>query len=767
MKSTLKKFSALFLAAVMSLAVVVPPTSVMADELDDVLHYEGEQSEIVDNEGEGEYQGYAYEPQVFVDSYNFGSDFALGLEEGRGMSITDAISLGDNDINPLTELSRDGPQARTQNGMISTITGFLTFQGQSRLYGIIDLFPGEVLHVQADMPNSAAIDYDLMLIRTDWFGNLLEVVDASFYTTYINGANGTLSEAVGFRNTTNSVLFFAVAVESFRGSSATMPYTIHIGINNVNDSFEADENVRSFRIPAANLPASGNLVVSNRAIDTLADNDWLRLQVPASNSFDRVAISLDQTSVIAGYTVEVYTRLAGDAMRRINPVNGNEFVLPSGTVYVRVSSVGALFVTGVNYALSFEGIGQTQAPTPDNPWETRRGTISSAAFVYEFTLTIDYSENPNPAIALIRSSGRSNAIMTIVDDQTGATIANMGVGAQRPSGGSLTTSRHFRFTRPAGSNVVRTYTVRVAPGAGNFIDSTDFHLNIGRASDLDRMMTGPANATTIYYRHRSSAVNTAGNSGGLVFTSFTPSRSGRGEGSFYRFFYDPTTTITIANHTNNTLRFRIWHPNSVVDGEVVGNPIFDSNGNNNQGTSAQRTQHLRGWRAVEKGHIELLRSVPGLTTGFYYLEVYNLANTSGFITDGGRTMAFGDPIHFFDNSQSFTATTTTTGAANQWSADAIINVPVNSVPRTAMVTDITVGFSPSVTISQLTRVRARPNTNPAWRQSAMHNTIIRDWNPTMTNNAPLAGQWRVGFMTNGNRTLTVSMTARYVAELGD
>ena len=366
-KSTRKRLTAFILSAIMAIAVFAPMTAVAAYEADDVwysdhaLEYEI-QEEVLQEMQENELQE--------LNNRVPGLELPTNLLSERGGDLTGAISAEAIELNPVSRPVQHGAfmdiDAQSQNGILMNITGFLTFQGQMRLYGIIDLFPGEVLHIQADMPNSAAIDYDLYLFRTDWFGNLLEVVDASFYTTYINGASGTLPEAVGFRNNTNSVLFFAVGVESFRGSSTTMPYHLHIAINNALDPNEADENIRSPRVTTIALPASGNHVINNRTISSLADNDWFRLQVPASVNFERLSITLDALSVSAGYRVELYTRLSGDAMRKIVPVNG-EFVVPSGTSYIRVTSTGSSTVTGANYVLTLAGVGQSVVHLPGTP----------------------------------------------------------------------------------------------------------------------------------------------------------------------------------------------------------------------------------------------------------------------------------------------------------------------------------------------------------------------------------------------------------------
>lgn len=292
----------------------------------------------------------------------------------------------DLDIELVNNFSRDGVMAHDMNndGMLITLTGVLTFQGDISLYGVIDVWPGEVIHVQADMPNSAAIDYDLFLLRTDVFGNILGTVDASFYTTYINGHFGTLSEAVGFYNNTSSIMYFAIAVQSFIGSSTTMPYTLHIARNVSGGANEAIQHVRNPRVASVNLPASGILTFGTQRIETLADNNWLRINVPANRNFDKISLALDSNSAAAGYRVEMYTRRADDAMRKIVPNNGG-FLVTTGVHYVRVTSTGANSVIGANVVLTIAPMNEVPVGTitvgaQDSTWLTVSGRSGLARF---------------------------------------------------------------------------------------------------------------------------------------------------------------------------------------------------------------------------------------------------------------------------------------------------------------------------------------------------------------------------------------------------
>jgi hypothetical protein len=95
-----------------------------------------------------------------------------------------------------------------------------------------------------------------------------------------------LPEAVGFRNITSSIMHIAIGVQSFRGSSTFMPYTVRIGINNSRNTGESIQNAFNPRVASVNLPASGNLNFNMPQVETLADNSWLRVNVPANRNFD-------------------------------------------------------------------------------------------------------------------------------------------------------------------------------------------------------------------------------------------------------------------------------------------------------------------------------------------------------------------------------------------------------------------------------------------------------------------------------------------------
>lgn len=221
-----------------------------------------------------------------------------------------------------------------------SITSFLT-QPQEWSYLIVDVFPGEVLHVQMDSPNCPNIDYDLFLYR--FVGNFLVSVDSSTLWTQINGAYGTLSEIVGWINNTNSIQTMAIIVESIIGYSTTLPFTLHVAANVGFEPFEVDAITRP------RVFALGHDETRTGIMDTRADNDWFRILVPENRDFDFVNISLDAASVSSGHVVEMYRFLNSQA-HKVAITDGTAPVT-TGNHYIRVHNNSAP-LTGVEYQLT-------------------------------------------------------------------------------------------------------------------------------------------------------------------------------------------------------------------------------------------------------------------------------------------------------------------------------------------------------------------------------------------------------------------------------
>ena len=340
MKKTIKKAGAVFMAAI--LAASVPLLTVM-----------GENSETLQ-------QGYVYEEQVHSDSILDDSEniltYVIGLEhllEAPLLDVDESVEMvldapsdlafrshaDDFSFLPRSsqvanvmnaeyfdaayELSMNQMRPRTGD-FFATVPGFITqVGGMAQLP--ISLFPGEIMHVQMDVPNSASIDYDLYLF--EW-SNILGwvLIRASELTTFINGASGSLPEHVGVVNNNGRITDYMIVVMSFRGASSTMPFVLNIGINNTFDNHEIDSIFTPLR-----HTLNSSAVLNGRSLNTRADNDWLAITIPATRSYTHVNFDLRNTA--PGHTLEVYTFQNGQA-RRVNLDANNSMAASTGTFYI-------------------------------------------------------------------------------------------------------------------------------------------------------------------------------------------------------------------------------------------------------------------------------------------------------------------------------------------------------------------------------------------------------------------------------------------------
>jgi len=222
----------------------------------------------------------------------------------------------------------------------ASVNGFLTQTG-AWSYLIFDVFPGEILHLQLDTPHSASIDYDLFLYRM--VGNFMMSVASSELRTFINADGSTLSETIGFVNFTPSIQTLVIVVESIVGSSATMPFTLHVAANMGFELFEVDS------IAQPRIFDLGNDVVREGVIDTRADNDWFRVVVSENRDFDTINIALDTASVNSGHVAELYRVINGRAQRV--PITDGVAPVVTGNHYIRIHNRN-MPLTGVAYQLT-------------------------------------------------------------------------------------------------------------------------------------------------------------------------------------------------------------------------------------------------------------------------------------------------------------------------------------------------------------------------------------------------------------------------------
>lgn len=259
-----------------------------------------------------------------------------------------------------------------------SFSGHLSFQGQQVIVRPITVFNGEVLHAELQAPNVSTIDYGLILVEVFPDNTIHPVpLDFSLYPTLINGAHGTLRESVGIVNNSGRTRQFGIIIEAVRGFSATLPFTLHVGINMNSDPFEADQNTR-LAIPL-NLRMGVINQISSRSLITRADNDWYRIVIPSQTpSIVALTLNLDPRSVSAGHTVELYTLSNTNQARRINIDSSGRAVVSSGVHYIRVSA-NQRPIFGQSYVLSM-------TPVLDAPASIEITSLASPDFHPNFTL---------------------------------------------------------------------------------------------------------------------------------------------------------------------------------------------------------------------------------------------------------------------------------------------------------------------------------------------------------------------------------------------
>lgn len=268
-------------------------------------------------------------------------------------SAREGMTLEELDYDAALEASHARPRS---GDFYYSIQAFIYQAGGFRYY-VTEVFANEILNVQLDTPNSAAIDYDLAVYLI--LGNSLIPIGSSTLSTFINGSHGTLSESVGWANRTGATQNVVVFVDSYRGASNTLPFTLHFGFNTGFGNYEAD----SLSIPFIfDMPPVGYIGhISSRALNTRADNDWFRFNVPANRNFDSVILGLDDLSRSLGHVVELYT-VQNNQARKVNINAEGVAYVTTGTHFIRVHT-NQQPLSGQNYTL-FVAARQTEEPPP-------------------------------------------------------------------------------------------------------------------------------------------------------------------------------------------------------------------------------------------------------------------------------------------------------------------------------------------------------------------------------------------------------------------
>lgn len=396
--------------------------------------------------------------------------------------------------------------------------------------------------------------------------------------------------------------------------------------------------------------------------------------------------------------------------------------------------------------------------------QTFAGTLTSASSVLEYQITIDYSSNPTPALAFMRNTGGTVPLLEVIDPN-GTIVFARSVG--HDSGGSNYALRgHHRFVRPANAPMVRTYTLRVR--TTQFVNSTNFQINVGTANNLENMLFGIHNATTINRNHIVSGGSLLGNL--IQDTIPSRNRSEPGQGVFYRFTNDNNTVITLSNNINGALRFRIYDAQAVESARITGlSPV--PRADTYFISTATRTEHRGSSSHVQKARARAATNgstAPSLDLppGVYYIEVYSTfaGGPAGFVSTNFYVLAVGHPIMGLTSNERFNANSSVTSNVGVWSSWSTVDVPT-TVPYTAFVRTVEVRTGLSFANVRDSRVRIGTRTFSA----GIIRRFIIEFSPTMTNNVPVSsGNWNAGFMSNsGTQSAFPHLWVTYFFEIGD
>ena len=410
-----------------------------------------------------------------------------------------------------------------------------------------------------------------------------------------------------------------------------------------------------------------------------------------------------------------------------------QFTMPSGT--------GSLSVT-VTPTWVYD------PPLGPIPGISYSDTINSAAYVRDFELTIDYAQTPNPSLAFFRTNGFSGLRLEIIPP-TGTTQSLLLV---RPANANTPPLRAFHtFSRPAGEAMILTYTLRVSVIdnlPANYAGITNFKINTG-IDGIELLLNGSENAVPIEL-HRSIHFGAGGN---MIVENFIPHRN---RGVYYRFSTtNSNAVITIAQSipfATETLRFRIY--------DINENILYDSATDAN----SRRTTHLGGYQQIDKVRMADVPNQPILPPGTYFLEIYNTANGTSFLSGQQMVVVIGDPMY---NSDTITAeySQQVTALANQWTAVPIrVNAPETSLVRTISLSG---DYASSDFALQGGNIRFTRETDSRLSTTTLSPFSVTPPLTSVTQAQRASGDWELEYRPARVLTMTPGIRIDYIVELGN
>lgn len=177
-------------------------------------------------------------------------------------------------------------------------------------------------------------------------------------------------------------------------------------------------------------------------------------------------------------------------------------------------------------------------------YDTFDGELSSANDVKEYSVSVDFSVNPEFAIGAVRR-GDGNIVVSIVDSAG----ASAGVINVTKSDSMVTGRKFITLTRPAGSPDIATYTLKVSTSRYTAND-TKFHLVAGGKGKVQEMFCDVTSAVKLdkCYNFKNNVYG-----GNYYQENFLPNSGG----TWFEFTGNGEDTIFLRTEASDELRFKI------------------------------------------------------------------------------------------------------------------------------------------------------------------------------------------------------------------
>lgn len=288
-----------------------------------------------------------YEPAVPVNTENATIVTLPATADFLSESATQEVipDFGGNMPVSSTASSSTSPiSMRTRSGNNNYhFSGTIAQEGGTYIIYPITLYNNQNMHAELIGPQSASLDYVLLLYTVDANGNLLKRVDGCTYAK----ASG-IPQTVAVRNTASTGVSYALIVLSRAGSSAAETFDVNITLGTGGDPGESNDNAYT-AYSIGTMGASG-ISVKGTTLDSPKDVDWFVFSAPDLTDFKEVRITSDP-SLNAKVTFQLYYA-SGSTMVENKPVNG-VYNLSKGTNYLRVVDNGNSFTSGdVPYSIA-------------------------------------------------------------------------------------------------------------------------------------------------------------------------------------------------------------------------------------------------------------------------------------------------------------------------------------------------------------------------------------------------------------------------------